>query len=466
MFLQFFLVSLSIASDKGKSRQLASWVHMNPTLDLWKAGTTSRFAHALNVSHKKLNEMLNDLDNTEITPDTRTISKLSEHEVEDRAIGVMLWAMMGDILGAPLESLVATNKIGKAPWVQAIKDILPHGPLSFFPTDIYRVNHKNIIHRIIKRERGVMDYVEVEQPRIVSGWYTDDTAASIGLARALVEQAPLTVASFIPDTQDGRTNFGSAVAKAYVEMAEVTEYRGIPDPPVVKAIANDYTTSGKLRYETGSFANGGAMRIGPLGVVARNLSREDLRIVVKEAIRPTHINPIAIDGAAIVARLVGMYMNGEEPDVFEEALTIAQAPETKKTMEIMQNIVRHPESEHLSLLAQKTIQGFQTQSFLDFQMRADIAVAVVLYAVAVWGNNPEQCLINVAALGGDSDTTATMAGAIMGARYGTERMPARWFENAENGERYDNGEEIIENIWGRDKIISLAKSLSKVQIQH
>jgi ADP-ribosylglycohydrolase len=467
MFVQLLLVQLSFTADKAKLPKLASWVHMNPNLDLWKAGTIPRFAKALDVSTQKVKEMLTELDKKKITPDTRTINKLSENETEDRAIGVMLWAMMGDILGAPLEGLVATGKIGKAPWVQAIKDILPHGPVSFYPTDIYRVNHKDITHRLIKRERGVMDYVEVEQPRIVLGWYTDDTAAAIGLARTLVEQAPLTVASFVPETADGRTKFGSAVGQAYVEMAEISEYRGIPNPTVIQNVAKDYTTSGKLPFETGSFANGGAMRIGPLGVVTRTLGREDLRKVVTESIRPTHINPIAIDGATIIARLVGMYMNGEEPDVFEEALQIAQTPETKKTLKIMQNIVRHPESEHMRLLAEKTIQVSPThsQSFLDFQMRADIAVAVVLYAVAIWGNNPEQCLINVAALGGDSDTNASMAGAIMGARYGTAMMPARWFENAENGTRYHNGEKMIENIWGRDNIISLAKSLNKVQIE-
>jgi len=199
--------------------------------------------------------------------------------------------------------------------------------------------------------------------------------------------------------------------------------------------------------------------------------------VVTESVRGTHIHPIAIDAAVIIARLVGLYMNNETlsaEQIFSEALEISTDPQTKETLQLMLEIIRKPEEEHHELLSTKSLvmpwkkNGEEVkESFLDFQLRGDIAAAVALYGMAMWSDDlgPEQCLIKTIALGGDVDTIGAMLGAMLGARYGSTWIPRRWFDHAENGTKYNNGEEDIHNPFGRDHIIDLAKKLSKIELK-
>lgn len=45
----------------------------------------------------------------------------------------------------------------------------------------------------------------------------------------------------------------------------------------------------------------------------------------------------------------------------------------------------------------------------------------------------EECLVTVAAQGGDADTTAAIAGALAGAYYGPEELPERWLRRLDRG---------------------------------
>jgi ADP-ribosylglycohydrolase len=47
----------------------------------------------------------------------------------------------------------------------------------------------------------------------------------------------------------------------------------------------------------------------------------------------------------------------------------------------------------------------------------------------------EEALTFAVRCGGDTDTVAAMAGAVAGARFGTEAIPARWLDALEDGEK-------------------------------
>jgi len=55
--------------------------------------------------------------------------------------------------------------------------------------------------------------------------------------------------------------------------------------------------------------------------------------------------------------------------------------------------------------------------------------------------------------GGDTDTIGAMAGALVGALHGSSWIPARWYNNIENGTH------------GRDEIVGLARRLAKLDIR-
>ena len=70
----------------------------------------------------------------------------------------------------------------------------------------------------------------------------------------------------------------------------------------------DIRTVGRLAFPSGSFANGGAMRIAPIGVAFRNAGDQELRVAVENAIVSSHRHPEAIDGAVVMAKAVAFLM--------------------------------------------------------------------------------------------------------------------------------------------------------------
>ena len=83
-------------------------------------------------------------------------------------------------------------------------------------------------------------------------------------------------------------------------------------------------------------------------------------------------------------------------------------------------------------------------------IRADSAFVLDTLQAAVWAfletATLEGCIVRAANLGGDSDTIAAVAGALGGAFYGEESLPARWRRNVLAG----------------DEVASLAEALVKL----
>lgn len=65
-----------------------------------------------------------------------------------------------------------------------------------------------------------------------------------------------------------------------------------------------------------------------------------------------------------------------------------------------------------------------------------------------YGSTPEECVVRAVGFGGDTDTIGAMAGALVGALHGVSWIPARWYDNIENGQH------------GRDEIVGLARQLA------
>ena len=68
----------------------------------------------------------------------------------------------------------------------------------------------------------------------------------------------------------------------------------------------DYRKTGRMEFPDGSFGNGEAMRIAPIGLAYRLASDAVLLKAVETALLCTHVHPEAIDGAFIQAKAVAM----------------------------------------------------------------------------------------------------------------------------------------------------------------
>ena len=212
------------------------------------------------------------------------------------------------------------------------------------------------------------------------------------------------------------------------------------------ADGGDYRGTGRLQFPEGSFGNGGAMRIAPVGLAYRHADANELAEAVEDALLCTHIHPEAIDGALVQAKAVAIAATTEpgslDPASVIQMLSVACRTETMQAK--------------LAALADG-LRNAKEDVFVIGRVgngiRASQAVAAALWAFLRYGKNPEECIIRAVGFGGDTDTIGAMAGALMGELHGSSWIPARWYDNIENG------------VHGRDEIVILARQLAGFDIR-
>ncbi len=313
----------------------------------------------------------------------------TEPAFEDRCIGCLLGTACGDILGAGVEG-----------WSGA---------------------------EICEAFGELRDFIDVGRG---FGYYTDDTQMTLALAASLMEC--------------GRVDAEHVSAK-YAEYYKPWRGYGGAAHRVMQAIQRgaDYRGTGRLSFPDGSFGNGGAMRIAPVGLVYRHAAPEVLHQAVEDALVCTHVHPEAIDGAFIQARAVATAATTDPAD-FDPRRLLDELHEASRTtivqakLEALSRGLREDDSD-LAVIA-KVGNG----------IRASEAVAAALWAFAHYGNSPEECIIRAVGFGGDTDTIGAMAGALVGALHGASWIPDRWHDNIENGQH------------GRDEIVSSARELAAI----
>ena len=136
------------------------------------------------------------------------------------------------------------------------------------------------------------------------GRYTDDTQMTLALAASLVEVGRLSaehVSSKYAERYEGWRGYGGAAHHVMQALRQDADYR----------------RTGRLGFAEGSFGNGGAMRIAPVGLVYRHATDQVLRQVVTDALLCTHVHPEAIDGAFVQAKAVAVAATADPPADFD-----------------------------------------------------------------------------------------------------------------------------------------------------
>lgn len=159
-----------------------------------------------------------------------------------------------------------------------------------------------------------------------------------------------------------------------------------------------------------SQANGALMRVSPLGVYGAR-SDVDLAAAVECAradARLTHPHPVCLDAnAAFVAALV-TGIQGGSPEQMIEAME-ATATEA-------------PVLEAIAAGRSGDVSAYEVHAGWVL-LALSIAVRQLLLV-----NDPESALIEVVGMGGDTDTNAAIAGALLGAAHGATAWPSRWVD--------------------------------------
>ena len=172
--------------------------------------------------------------------------------------------------------------------------------------------------------------------------------------------------------------------------------------------------------------NGAAMRITPVGVAVPAAPLDRLVDAVQQASRVTHNTGIAIAGAAAVAAAVSSGLAGAAlPDSLRLAVAAARmgggrghytagADVAARLEWALELVAGRAPADALEIVYRLVGVGVATQESVP----AALAMAA-LFPDDVWA-----CCRHAASLGGDCDTIAAIAGAVVGAHVGVATVPA------------------------------------------
>jgi ADP-ribosyl-[dinitrogen reductase] hydrolase len=163
---------------------------------------------------------------------------------------------------------------------------------------------------------------------------------------------------------------------------------------------------------------GGVMRVAPLGLV-RQWTPEHSFEAASRATAITHGHPSGFWSAGAMAAMVRLLVDGEELEA--------------STLQVIELLKTRPEHEETSdalqaaLLAFRSGTGIHTDQIkqLGEGWVGEEALAIGVYAALVGQNFPEVLAI-ASNHDGDSDSTASIAGQLYGARYGLADLPHAW----------------------------------------
>jgi poly(ADP-ribose) glycohydrolase ARH3 len=255
--------------------------------------------------------------------------------------------------------------------------------------------------------------------------YTDDTHMMIGVAESLI--------------RSGEFN-GEDMAHTFVRNYELEPFRGYgPGPPHIFRMIRAgiaWDEAANRLYHGGSYGNGSAMRIAPVGVLYHD-NPEMLREVAYRSSQITHVHNLGREGAALQAYAIALAANLEAGEDFDrhgfltKLTDFVQETVYREKLKIIEQLLGNPERGRVVLELGHGIEAFNS-------------VPTAIYSFLSQPHSFVQAVFNAISYGGDTDTIGAMTGAISGAYLGVDSIPTEWRERLENG-RYI--EELGEKLW-------------------
>jgi poly(ADP-ribose) glycohydrolase ARH3 len=176
----------------------------------------------------------------------------------------------------------------------------------------------------------------------------------------------------------------------------------------------------------GSFGNGAAMRVAPVALIAFP-DLEQVAALARQTALITHAHDLGIEGAVLqacaIASLLHERPDALEPQAFLEALYgCVQVPFYQEKLDMIQTLM--PTADRRAVIKQ-----------LGNGVAAYEAVPTALYAFLRHPHAFAEAVTYAISLGGDTDTIASMTGALAGAYLGMEAIPRRWRDRVEGAAR-------------------------------
>ena len=310
-----------------------------------------------------------------------TVGGVDAEQITDRARGVMLGVVVGNLLGLPIEGRSRRR----------IEEEYPKGVTEIIPAEMTRP----------------MD---------------DDPAQSVELAEALLQDGDLSkrfADRLITWSIVNGRGMGSTTRQSINQLKD-----GVPPPVAAYAV---YRAKGE------NAPNGGIMRCTPVAVSRR---RDPERLIqdTADTCAVSHYAPESQWSCVIVNAAVAILLSGGILDL-SKLLTAARAdgcPDlaavtgaTGVPTRFLENAARgRPSPRDTSWM--RGNRGPNGHTVLTMQAGLWAATTPLDF---------EEALVALVSSGGDSDTNGALAGAVLGARYGASAIPLRWSSYVSQKER-------------------------------
>jgi poly(ADP-ribose) glycohydrolase ARH3 len=339
---------------------------------------------------------------------------VTEDQRRDKFEGALLGTMVGDALGAPVEGVDGDH----------IRTLLDRLPLMPAP----------------ERELNVALFglITGRDVRAGTARYTDDTQMTIGVAESLVavgeideaDMARRFVANF-----EGHRGYGPGAYGVLMALRGGTPWQ---EP------------AARLFGGSGSYGNGAAMRVAPVGLFFHDADPYDLREAAERSSVITHTHLLGKEGAVMQAAAVAAACRMDPADSFDANLFLTAVSAH----------LRDDDDYFLDACdsVRRLLEERPTESDVVLSLGNDISapysVPTALYAFLSHHNSFAEAVRYAVCLGGDADTIGAMCGAIAGAFHGAGAIPANWLAALENGPK------------GRDYARQLARDLFNAWQSH
>jgi poly(ADP-ribose) glycohydrolase ARH3 len=249
--------------------------------------------------------------------------------------------------------------------------------------------------------------------------YTDDTDMTLALAESVVESGkvdPEGIANKFSQCCDLTRGYGIGTIRAVLALREGAAWHQVS----------------RIVFEKGSFGNGAAMRVSPVGLFFHH-DLETLRKAATDQANITHTHPLGQWGAVMQASSVGLALlqDPRKPLKKEEILLelreiLWPGPvEYQKALNEMENI----------FAGGKKIEVREIVRRLGNGIEAHRSVPSACCLALTYSPDFQDAIRKAISLGGDTDTIAGMVGAIVGAHVGERGLPEEWIEQLEEGPR-------------------------------
>jgi len=261
----------------------------------------------------------------------------------------------------------------------------------------------------------------IMRKRRVFKTYTDDTQLTLHTAKALIQGSGFNENNFI---------------REYVKWLD--------DPPIGPGFGC-ISSIQKLKYgipwqkaASNSGGNGTAMRVSPIGL----FYCKDIKNLTNAALKSsiiTHSHPAASAGAIVIARAIAFLIDksigtsfsiedffatiissisNSQENIWEEFIEILKRVKDNLNISIKAGLIKFSQ---VGVKSPFFIEDYLGKAFVHPYTLSTVACAIFVFLKNL--NSFEDCIIQLATAGGDSDTVGAIGGSLAGAYFGLGNVP-------------------------------------------